>query len=1192
MRGSTICRQLTKCKLLLFVLAYLTFYSKFAESSRFKFGPSWIVSDVNHPSLPISVNCPALHCASSSIRCVVVRQKFKRCSNNSLSKLYICTLLILLSSDVETNPGPISKFPCGSCSKAVKWNQRAVCCDACNKWHHIDCQNINSVDYKNLQISTHLNWICWSCLMPNFESCLFSNSSIDNCVTSNMFQPLIDLVDHDSSYISQPLATSTPCSKLLHSRKDVSCSQSKCDSNLSEKKDARFNKSKINNLVVLNVNCRSIKNKIPEFANMIASTKADIIIGTESWLSPDVSDSEVFPPNLQIFRRDRVSGPGGGVFIAVSNKFVVSHQPDLETDCEILWIKLETFGSKSTFIGAFYRPSVSDMDSLTKLDASLCRLNTTSSNIWLAGDFNFPGINWETGLITPNCNYLHLHEIFLDCLNEHHLFQIVKFKTRLANTLDLFLTNNESLIVKCDTIPSLSNSDHDVILIEAQIKPVHNRLINKPKPLYNKTNWDAFRIEFDSFTKLFSKLDSDSHSVNDLWLLFKDKLKYLTTKYVPYKAFNIKNKLPWITKDIRLLINKRDKLHIRIKKGNDSLRHKFVKLKSLIKKNIRNSYWSYINSIISYTENQSPAEVKSNNKRFWSFIKRKRQNNVGIAPLKEGGIVYNDAKDKANILNFKFKSSFSALIPMKLKYLCLSSCLNSFAPYISQNLSPLPDIVITINGISKLLYKLNPFKAHGPDQIQPRILKELHIQIAPILQVIFSKSLITGEIPIDWKNANVTPIYKKGAKSDPNNYRPISLTCICSKIMEHIIVSNIMNYADRNKILTSKQHGFRSKLSCETQLLSLIQELHENLNNGSQTDLIFLDFAKAFDKVSHNRLLYKLFKYGIQGQTNNWIKCFLHGRSQQVLVDNEMSDSVPVLSGVPQGSVLGPCLFLFFINDLPDSLSSSSRLFADDVVLYRKIKSQFDIDALQSDLTSLDLWAQDWQMEFNVSKCQVLSVSNRHCLFNSSYVLNNAILENVDSFKYLGITITKDLKWNKHISAACARASGVLRFVARNLQIPSRIIKERAYMSLVRPHVEFCSSVWDPHTQQLQHKLEMVQRRAARFVTGRYHNKSSVSNMINDLNWKSLQSRRRDARLLMFFKMEHSLVDINFKHQLQSQTVSLRHGNNFSYHIPNSNIDSHLFSYLPQTIRNWNSLPDSLVSCSSLDVFRRDLQKI
>ena len=298
-------------------------------------------------------------------------------------------------------------------------------------------------------------------------------------------------------------------------------------------------------------------------------------------------------------------------------------------------------------------------------------------------------------------------------------------------------------------------------------------------------------------------------------------------------------------------------------------------------------------------------------------------------------------------------------------------------------------------------------------------------------------------------------------------------------------------------ILYNWQHGFRAKRSTETQLLTLIHELAKNLDDRKQTDITVLDFSKAFDKVSHKHLAVKLHYYGVQGNTLAWINSFLAKRSQRVVLDGQTSDSVQVTSGVPQGSVLGPVLFLLYINDLPNSLSSKVHLFADDAIVYREMSSLADCETLQQDLDKLTQWEKDWLMEFNPSKCEVLSVTRKRSPTLHNYCLHGEVLRRVSATKYLGVTITSDLNWNKHIHSISKGANQTLGFVKRNIKTRSETIKTRVYQALVRPRLEYCACVWDPSTQSATQRLEMVQRRAARYVLRRYHNTSSVSGMLD-----------------------------------------------------------------------------------------------
>ena len=616
---------------------------------------------------------------------------------------------------------------------------------------------------------------------------------------------------------------------------------------------------------------------------------------------------------------------------------------------------------------------------------------------------------------------------------------------------------------------------------------------------------------------------------------------------------------------------------------------RYAKLQSRIQKMSRQGYWKYINSIL-LPENKSQDD--GGTKRFWTYIKHCKADSVGVAPLlnKTTGERTTDPKEKANILNGQFKSVFSLNVPQKLAHICKDKIRNmpqeNIPPNLRQKYQTMPAFDISTNGILKLLGTLKPHKASGPDRIRPLVLKEMRESVAPILQMIFTKSIHSGEVPLDWKTANVVPIYKKGPKHLPVNYRPVSLTSICSKIMEHILASQITRHLNTHGILDKNQHGFRPGLSCDTQLIEFVQDLHSTMKGGKQVDAVVMDFSKAFDKVPHNRLIYKLREYGIDDRTTAWIEHWLSGRSQQVVIEGVTSDTVSVTSGVPQGSVLGPILFLIFINDISKDITSTVRLFADDTIIYRSISSDADCAILQKDLNALDAWSVEWQMEFHPSKCNVIHITRARRPRETSYSIYGTALASVSSVKYLGVEITPDVRWNKHIRSTRNKASGTLSFLQRNLRISSTEVKTRAYQSFVRPRLEFASAVWDPHTKANIDCIEMVQRRAARWVLGRYHNKSSVTDMLAHLGWRSLQLRRIDTRLTMLYKMRNGLVSLDTSSYLIPMTGIASSAQPHKYLVPPTKTQVHQYSFFPRTISVWNRLPHEVAMAPTLDAFK------
>ena len=344
------------------------------------------------------------------------------------------------------------------------------------------------------------------------------------------------------------------------------------------------------------------------------------------------------------------------------------------------------------------------------------------------------------------------------------------------------------------------------------------------------------------------------------------------------------------------------------------------------------------------------------------------------------------------------------------------------------------------------------------------------------------------------------------------NYRPVSLTSVTSKLLEHIICKHLLDHLDRNNILTSLNHGFRKGFSCETQLMVTMDDLLKSSENNLQTDIIILDFAKAFDTVPHNKLICKLKSYGIEGRMLKWITSFLTERKMRVVVDGEMSSYTHVVSGVPQGTVLCPLLFLCHINDLPDNISSQVRLFADDCLLYRPIKSRRDHYLLQQDIHNLESWATKWGMRFNSKKCYVLSNKSKS---SHMYTINDNILQQVQNSRYLGVTISDDFKWGTHIQSMTAKASSLLGLLKRNLKHCPSSCKKLGYTAMVRSQLEYASIIWSPYQLEDINRIEKVQRRAARFISGDYTSRYEgyMSGLLTKLDLPSLESRRRTNRL-------------------------------------------------------------------------------
>ena len=462
-------------------------------------------------------------------------------------------------------------------------------------------------------------------------------------------------------------------------------------------------------------------------------------------------------------------------------------------------------------------------------------------------------------------------------------------------------------------------SDHDIVLLRINVRS--KRFSRPPHKvyLYDKADMVTFRKDISNGATEFF-VNCSNKSLEENWSFFKDTIIKSADKHIPSKMTSTRNSLPWISRAIKRQMRRRDYLLKKARRSsvkNSPAWSAYGHQRNKVLKLLKSSHNNYLNQVIG-------GNLKENPKTFWSFIKRSRLEGLGIPTLRQGDSVFISDKDKADLLNKHFESVFTKD--------------NGFLPSttsISHNsYSCIGDIRFDEAGVRNFLANLNTFKSSGPDGISARCLCDSSEEISGMLTFIFQQSFNSGTLPRDWSQAMVVPVHKKSNKDNPANYRPISLTCLACKLMENIVLSHLNKHLSINSILSPVQHGFRAGMSCETQLVLSCHDWNNILNQHGQVDALLLDFSKAFDKVSHPKLQHKLGQYGVTGKTLKWISVYQRNRTQFVAVNGSHSSTSPVTSGVPQGSVLGPTLFLLYINDIADVPKSELRLFADDTVLY------------------------------------------------------------------------------------------------------------------------------------------------------------------------------------------------------------------------------------------------------------------
>ena len=510
-------------------------------------------------------------------------------------------------------------------------------------------------------------------------------------------------------------------------------------------------------------------------------------------------------------------------------------------------------------------------------------------------------------------------------------------------------------------------------------------------------------------------------------------------------------------------------------------------------------------------------------------------------------------------------------------------------------------IQITKKTIEIKLRELNVNKSPGPDLMHARVIKEISCALIDPFYIIFNLSLKLGKIPSAWKLASVIPIYKnKGSKQEAGNYRPISLTCIACRMMESIIRDSMMKYFKENFLLSEKQFGFVSGRSTVLQLLTVVDKWTEIMDRGGEIDVIYCDFQKAFDTVPHGRLLDLLDHYGIKDPILSWIKDFLQNRKQQVLVNGCKSREFSVLSGVPQGSVLGPLLFIVYINSLVEKSGHSELyLYADDLKVFKEIKSEDDIEKLQGTLDKLYDWTCYSLLRFHPDKCVKMRLSSsksKQKKFEGNYNMDETKLKDVLVEKDLGVIFDNCLSFEEHIYSKVNKANGLVGMLRRSFEYLDKEMFRQLFIAIVRPHLEYGAPIWNPHTKKMINVIENVQRRASRMIPGL--GKLSYKDRLKAIKLPTLQYRRYRGDMIETYKLTHGLyeenISRNFINNYRDSAPGERafRSHKYTFRKESCKKDIRKFFFKNRITEQWNNLPVAIVDAPSLNSFKRRLDKL
>ena len=949
----------------------------------------------------------------------------------------------------------------------------------------------------------------------------------------------------------------------------------------------KFKKHK--GLKYIHINARSFFPKKDEIHWVINELNVDACLISETWLDTNVLDQDIVLDGYALIRNDRQNRKGGGVLIYVKNTIAFKERFDIITnEClEMIWLEITTqHGSPNILLSCLYRPPNSNIDYFNHIIDTIEKASLDSKEIILMGDINID--------YTINEN-MSSNSIFL--LESMFGFkQLVLSPTRVTQStssiLDLILSTCPQHHTTTG-VHKLTLSDHYMVYTCINIIP--NRRGHRELKYRSYKNFDEsqcladFQQAYQNINDQFRKKntnDTDHDILEHNWNHWKMLFLNVSNTHAPIKVSRLKNRCStWISPDIIKCMYSRDHFHKKAIKSNDITRsntywQEYRRLRNLVNKNVKRAKQIYFKDACS-KNNKNP-------KQLWKEISR-------ILPRKNSTQQLNDISPNT------FNTYFSSIGNDVANKIPQSTLLDEYQNNFPSSIHTFEFKHIDNASTLKLLKSLPNHSKIDILTFDTRLLNLAAHIISPSLTHLLNGSLDTGYVPNDWKLAQVSPAYKgKGPVIEENNYRPLSVIAAIAKIAEKNVQLQLLTYLRKFKFITIDQYAYLQHHSTQLCLHRLFDDILENINVKEHTGLCFIDIKKCFDTIDHDLLLFKLKKYGIHNNEYNWFRSYLSDRTQVVTNNGVISDKCVMNIGVPQGTILGPILFLLFINDLPNFVQNAQlNIYADDVVIYC---SSTDIREAQLNLQKVMSRVYEWytinKLSLSIEKCCTMLIPGNNHVDRSNFNISvgNKILDHVHSMKYLGVTIDDDLKWRSHLTNISKKINMNNARIRKIGKILPQAVKLKVHNSISLPVLDYASTVWGNFSQSILQYMNRLEHKCARSITGNFdYVNTRGADLMKLTNMSYFRNRLDYFTSVIMYKAIHGLAPDNIANNVlftyEVSNRNLRTFDNMDLYKPRPFCDlfkKSLQYYGPTT---WNSLPLCIKESESVDTFKSSYKK-